>query len=219
MPIPLIVVGAVILLLLLLLATRIRVTILCNEQVSVTLRILFVRIRLYPRRKRVKPKRYSAKEEKRRPTKKKASPAPADTPKEKLTLMEKLTLVRGLSAALIRKTRKKLHLHAARLHIRVATGDAAGTAVLYGAVSGTLACLLAGLERVTKLKATEPEVAVIADYLSERSSADVKLIFSIRIWSAFTLLVTALLANLRQKQQIRIARKQKQKAAQKAARA
>jgi hypothetical protein len=78
---------------------------------------------------------------------------------------------------------------------------------------------LAGLERVTKLKATEPEVAVIADYLSERSSADVKLIFSIRIWSAFTLLVTALLANLRQKQQIRIARKQKQKAAQKAARA
>ena len=219
MPIPLIVVGAVILLLLLLLATKIRVTILCNEQVSVTLRIWFLRIRLYPRRKRVKPKRYSAKKEKRRPTKKKASPAPADTKKEKLTLTEKLTLVRGLAAALIRKTRHKLHLHAARLHIRVATGDAASTAVLYGAVSGTLACLLAALERVTKLKAVEPDIAVIADYLSERSSADVKLVFSIRVWSAFTLLITAALAHLRQKQQIRTARKQKQKAAQKAARA
>ena len=219
MPIPLIVVGAVILLLLLLLTASIRITLVCNEQVSVTLRFLFLRIRLYPRRKRVKPIRYSKRKEKRKTAKKKASPAPADTKKAKLTLTEKLTLVRGLAAALIRKTRKKLRLHAARLHIRVATGDAASTAVLYGAVSGTLACLFHALEQVTRLKAVEPDVAVIADYLSERSSADVKLIFSIRVWSALTLIVTALLSNMRQKQQIRAARKQKQKAAKKAARA
>ena len=232
MPIPLIVVGGVLLLFILLFSLRIRIQIRLRNEVCVTLRILCFSIRLFPKKKKLKWKRYSPKKAKRiaeREARKRAKKAArraakkakkeqekhliAEGKKEKTTLSDKLILVRGLTAALIRKTGKKLKLTAARLHIRVATGDAAKTAILYGAVCQTLAYLLAGLDRVTKLKAEEPEVSVIADYLAERPSADVKLEFSVRVWGAFSILVSAALAYLKTTQRIKTAKKKKRKAA------
>ena len=120
-------------------------------------------------------------------------------------------LVRGIASALIRKTQKKLRLVAARLHINVATGDAAKTAVLYGLVCQSLAYLLAALDRVTKLRAAEPDVAVTADYLAEKPSVDVKLVFSVRVAGVISLLISTALSYLRQRQQIKSTRKKKQK--------
>ena len=238
MPIPLIVIGGVLLFFLLLFALRIRISIVLHDHVRVTLRILCLRIRVFPREKKVKWRRFSqkkaeklaakkAKKEALRAARKAAKKAKkeknkhlfAEGKKEKMTLVEKLILVRGLAAALIRKTRRKLRLHAARLHVRVATGDAAKTAVLYGVVCQTLSYLLAGLDRVTRLKAAEPDVSVTADYLAEKPSADIKLDFSLRIWGALVILLSAALAYLRTKQEIKLRKKQKEKAARKAERA
>lgn len=238
MPIPLIVIGGVLLFFLLLFALRIRVIIVLRDHVGVTLRILCLRIRIFPRDKKVKWKHFSqkkaeklaakkAQKEAQRAAKKAAKKAKkeknkhlfAEGKKEKMTLTEKLILVRGLTAAVIRKTGRKLRLHAARLHVRVATGDAAKTAVLYGAVCQTLSYLLAGLDRVTRLKAAEPDVSVTADYLAEKPSADIKLEFSIRVWGAVAILLSAALAFLRTKQEIKTRKKQKQRAAHRAERA
>ena len=230
MPTPLIVIGAILLFFALLLLLRIRLTITLRDKVSLTLSILCFRIRLFPRKqKKVKWRQYSpkraakiaarkAKKQAKKQAKKAAKKAKkatekhlatTDRPQEKMTLAEKLVLVRALAATLLRKTHKHLKLKMARLHIRVATGDAASTAILYGAVSGVLASLLALLDRATSLRAKQPQVAVFADYLSEKPSADVKLVFSISVWGALAILFAAAFSYLRTKAAQKSARKQK----------
>ena len=216
MPTPLIVIGAICLFFALLLSLRLRVTVALRDEVTLTLSVLFLRIRLFPRKKKkLRWRNYSprraekiaarkakkaAKKAAKKEKKKQEKHAIAEKkPKEKATLTEKLMLVRALAAAVFRKTGKHLKLKAARLHIRVATGDAATTAILYGAVSGVLSSLLALLDRVTALRAKPPQVAVYADYLAEKPSADVKLVFSLRVWGALAILFSAALAYLRTK--------------------
>ena len=211
MPLFLILILAILLLFVLLLALRVRLVITCNEAVRLKLTVLCFSITLFPRRKkRIRLSKYTPKaieKRKRRAEKKRARKAQkaekrakkkaedaaksGHRPSERPTLRDNLTLTRALAAALVRKTNKHLHLKAARLHIRVATGDAATTAVLYGAVSASLAYLLAALDRVTDLKTKPRDVSVFADYLSERSHVDLKLIFSLRVWGALLLLFSA----------------------------
>jgi hypothetical protein len=235
MPIPLIVVGAALLILILLLLLRIRVTLTLTNEVRITVRALCLRFCLYPRQKAVKWKRYSAKKAAKKAKKaaKKAKKAALkaakhkeqhaatdkqDPQNKKNTLPEKLRLLRALCAALFRRTHKHLRLHAARLHIRVASNDAATTAVLYGAVCQTLAYLLALLDRITHLKAVEPDVAVSADYLSEKPSADVKILLSVRVGGAILILFSLALAYIRAKAEQKHRRKEKEKKAAQAAR-
>lgn len=210
MPIPLILVLALLLLFLLILLLRIRLTVTYRESVCVELGILFLRFRLYPRRKKLKLRQYSkkrlAKAEKKRESKalkkqrkKEKRQAQHAKSKPKRTLTQNIRLVRVLASALIRRTHKHLRLHAARLHVCVATGDAASTAVLYGAVSGAVSDLLAGLDQVTRLKAVTPDVCVEPDFLRERSAADIKLVFSLRVYGAIATALSVGLAYLRTK--------------------
>ncbi|MBR7181954.1 MAG: DUF2953 domain-containing protein [Clostridia bacterium] len=215
--IPLIVVGAVLLFFALLLSLRIRFVITLRDEVALTLCVLCFRFRIYPRKKRVKWKDYSPKraerlarkKAKKEAKRKKKQDEAAKRPRPKTTLPEKISLVRALAAALFRKTRKHLKLSAARIRISVATGDAASTAILYGAVSGVLATLLALLERIMTVKARPPQVQVVADYLHEKSSADVKLVFSIRLIGVFITAFSVALAFLRKRAAQKAAKKQK----------
>ena len=83
MHIPLIVVGVALLLLLLLLALRVRLYITYREEIRVSAGILGIKIRLYPRKKKVKWRKYSperaariaAKEERKRAKKEAKSAA------------------------------------------------------------------------------------------------------------------------------------------------
>lgn len=236
MPVPLIVIGAVILFFVLLLLLRLHIVVTLRDEVGLSIRILFIKIRILPR-KTVKWKNYSpekaariaakkAKKEARKAAKKAAKEAkkkanealpPEERPK-KTTLAEKLRMVRALCAALFRKTHKHLRLHAARLQLRIATGDAAKTAVLYGVVCQSLCYLLALLDRITRLRAAEPDVAVTADYLSEKSCADVRLDLSVRVGGAVLILFSVAFAYLKAKADRKQRRKEKEKKAAKAAR-
>lgn len=208
MPIPLIILGAILLFIALLLALRVRVCIALQDDISVTLHVLCFKKRLFPRQKKVKPlSRRRAKKSARKKAKQAAKEAAKAakskkhllSSKKKRTLAEKIVLVRAIAAALIRKTHKHLRLHAARLHVRVATGDAAQTAVLYGVVCQSLSYLLALFDRVTKLKAVTPDVSVTADYLAEKPCADVNLVFSLRAWGALAIAIGAAIAFIRTK--------------------
>ena len=215
MPIPMIVLSAILLFLLLLLTLPVRFVVLYRETVTLKLQILCFSFSLFPRRKRARLWRYTPKRMKKRRARalrkarkkrlrlqKKAakqSKKQGNSPAKKRTLKENLVLVRALCAALIRKTHKHLHLKAARLHVRVATGDAATTAILYGAVCASLAYLLAALDRTTDLKSRPRDISVLADYLSEKPSADIKLVFSMRVAGALALLFSASLALIKAK--------------------
>ncbi len=220
MPIPLIVLCAVLLFIAFLLCLRVRLTVRAGDNVTLELRILFLRLRLFPKKKRIKPRDYSPRRLER--AKKKAAKRAAKketkkqkhkkehTPSEpaiKLTLRDKIALVRALCAVVIRRTHKHLRLHAARLHVRVATGDPATTAIVYGAVSQSLAYLLTGLDQVTRLKAAEPDVGVYADFLGEKSKIEADITFSIRVWGAIATAVPTLIAYLSKKRALKSARR------------
>ena len=233
MPIPLIVVGAILLLLLALLLLRIKLCITYREDVALTARALGIRVRLFPRRKKIKWRRYSPKKAKKISDKKEKKQLTKLAKKEKKkarrkakpklpfrqrlqTINDKVRFVRVLLAAVIRKTHRHLRLQTARLHIRVASDDAAKTAILYGAVCQSVAYLLAALDSVTKLKSTTTQVSVEPDFLSERSSADVKIVLSVRVFGALMILFGAAFAYVRLKfERKNHSHKQNEKAAQK----
>ena len=223
MPIPLIVLCAVLLFIAFLLCLRIRLTVRATDTVVLELKILFLRFRLYPKKKRIDPRDYAprklARAKKRMAKKaakqtKKTSKQPKkltqQQPDVKLILRDKIALVRALCAVLIRRTHKHLRLHAAKLHVHVATGDAASTAIAYGAVSQSVAYLLAGLDQVTRLTATEPDVSVSADFLAEKPRIEANITFSIRVWGVIATALPALIAYLNKKRALKIARRKKQ---------
>lgn len=219
MPVWLIVLLALVAFFVLLFLLRVRVVLTADDaKVRLTLRVLCFTFSLYPG-KRVDPRKYSPERVKKREAKKakkaarKAAKAAKKAAKQKkpaattkkapkaseapMTLTEKLTLVRKLLAALLRATGKHLYLRAARLHIRVATGDAATTAVAYGAVSGGVALILTVLGKFTVLHAAPPDVAVIADYLGEKPHIDARVVFSMRVGGAVCVLFSVAFAFLK----------------------
>ena len=195
MPIPVIILCAVLLLLVFLLTLRVRIVVRVGKRTAVELRVLFLRFRLYPKRPKLKaysPKklerikrrqaRKAAKKALKKQKKKAKKQALAQKEDKKpKTLRQKIRFARGLLAALTRRTRKHLRLHAARLHVLVATGDAATTAVAFGAVSQSMSYLLTLLDRITKLKAAEPDVCIAPDFTLEKSHIDIHLVLSIRV--------------------------------------
>lgn len=208
----------------LLLFFRVHLTVTWKTRVRVTARYLFILFPVFP--KKVRWRRYTAKraeKEKRKAAEQKkkterhaaehkAKDKDGKEPKKPYTFRENLQLLRALTAALVRRTGKHLRLHAARVHLYVATGDAATTAVAYGAVSASLAYLVATLERVMKVRARRGDVSVVADYLSDKPRADVKLHFSIPLGSALALAISLALAYLKKRRAQRAARRAAEKA-------
>ena len=177
--IALLVILVVLLLLASLLFLPIYLVFIAKETVSAHLRIGPVRIGIYPqkKRKKKKPRRKKVYKDKRKVT----GIAPIDKKIEQMSLRDELRLLRSLLASTVRRRTRWLKLRAAKLHVRVATGDAADTAILYGVVCQSLSYLLALLERVAKVKAKEPDVQVIADFEGERPSVDAKIVLSLKV--------------------------------------
>lgn len=209
MPTALIIILCVLAGVTLLLFARVHLTVTYKTRVRVTARYLFLLFALFP--KKVRWRRYTAKREqkaaaKAKKHKKEHKGEGKREEKTPFTLRENLQLVRALSAVLVRRCGKHLRLHAARIHLYVATGDAATTAIAYGAVSASLAYLIAALEKVMKVRARRGDVSVVADYLSETPRADVKLHFSIPLGSALALLIALALAYLKKRRAQRAAK-------------
>lgn len=177
MLIALIAIAAVLLLLAALLFLPLKLILTAKESVRLDARIGFWRVPLYPQKKKKRKRKKKIYTDKKKVT----GIARIDKKIEQLSLRDELRLVRALLQTVVRRRKKWLRLHAARLHVRVATGDAATTAVLYGVVCQSLSYLLALLDGIARVKAREPEVSVIADFEGERPSLDVKIVLALRV--------------------------------------
>ena len=93
-----------------------------------------------------------------------------------------------------------LRVDVARFKITVATGDAASTAVAYGAVSQTVSYLFAILKNNKRVKGLKTaEMDIVCDFLGESPSADIKLSFSLRVWHIFHLAFASLKSLIKHK--------------------
>lgn len=113
---------------------------------------------------------------------------------KKRSLNEILTLIKEVLDVVTKRFRKHFRIKITRIRINVATGDAAKTAVLYGVISQSVAYILEILDRTHKIKYADPEdydVGVDADFLSEKTTADIKIAFSLRVHNVFDIVFRA----------------------------
>ncbi len=92
-------------------------------------------------------------------------------------LVESLSDITNLIKKLYKIARKGLKIHVKKMHIYVATEDAAKTAVVYGVVLQSVAYLLQFIEtRVLHIRRDEGAMEIVADYLSQSSHAEIDII-------------------------------------------
>lgn len=174
----------------------VHITISANENVRVWLRILLVRLPLFPAGQKKRPKKGKQKQKapaERKPRKKKPA-------KEKRNILHTIRLVMKIAASVIKKLSRHLRIRVYRYEISVAAGDAAKTAILYGAVTGLSSNLFELLENTAnfKVKRRAP-VNVYADFVGEKTKADIKIDFSINLWGALATLLAAGIAFVKNK--------------------
>jgi len=134
-------------------------------------------------------------------------------PKKKVKSETDLTLVDNINAGVSALGKffyqfgKRLHVDVTRIVITVATGDAASTAIMYGAVIAAVNVLIELLQKITNLDGMKKaEIDVKCDYLGNKTKADIHVAMSLRVWHIFDFLIAALRAFLRKRKIIKKAK-------------
>lgn len=182
---------AILLLIIALFSLKSSVVLTYKNDVELKLSVLGIKFDLYPKKqKKIKKRKKLLKGKKA----KKSAEANSGEKKEKGSLLDSLDLIKELLSVLLKKANKRIKLKASKIIINVATGDAAKTALLFTAVNNTLALIIKYLEEADKLTALKKsQISVKCDFISEKSSADIEILFTLRVWHvAEILLATAL---------------------------
>ena len=194
------------------------VTIEYADELALSVRVLFIKIKILPKKeggKRVRSmsrkksdrieRKLKQKADKKRLKKEQKKEKKKSEEKEKKKtsvsdILDTVNLATSVAKAALGSFFGHLRVDVARFKIRIATGDAASTAIAYGAVSQTVAYLLAifkNSKRVRGLK--KAEMDIVCDFLGDSSSADIKISFSLRVWHLFHLAFASLISLIKHK--------------------
>ena len=175
-------------LMLLFLSAPVSLTVMLDEEHRLRLRgrIAGIPFYRYPeKKKRVRLSDYSERAMKKKAlkqSKEKPSSTAPSLPGDDAPLSEKLSFATDLASFVLRRTLSLAHVRVSRLAVTVGSGDAATTALLYGAISPALAFLLETLHQFSHLHiARGAPVGVAADFTSDRTRADLHLRFRLRV--------------------------------------
>lgn len=197
----LIVILSIALLIALLLSTKVLLHIRYEESLTVYLRVLFVKIRLYPSKKEKKKYPHSMskrkaqkikdslqKKQKEEPKKKKKrkSKEKEKEPKEAPDLISIISIITSFVKSFLRLFAGSVRIRSSRLHIVVAAEDAADTAIAYGTLTQAINLLFPMLDGIKTFKHLPrgKELSVRADFLSDTSKIDADVELYIRVGSA-----------------------------------
>lgn len=206
------IVGAIILFFAFILSLKAKITVEYNDEVHLFVKVLFIKIGILPKKDKKsgprsmserKANKIKAKLEKKaqkkrlkKQKKKEKKQAAKNAPKKKKSLSEildMLEMVKDIVAVVLKKFFGHLKIDIARLKIKVATGDAATTAIAYGAICDAITHLLVLLESAKNFKTPkEKDIWVVADYLEDGITADIKISFSLRVWHVLHVALSAL---------------------------
>ena len=208
------IIGGILLFFALILSLKATVTVAYHDTVALSVRVLFFKIRILPKKEKRGPHRMSAKkakkikaklrkkqqkkaEAKHRKAKKKA--AKKEMPKsekKKMSLPEILdliSLIRKILVKIVKTFFGHLRIDIIRLKIRVATGDAASTACSYGAITQAVNLLFPVLESTKNFSTPKTrDIDIVADFVGEEMEFDVEFAFSLRVWHLFHVALGAL---------------------------
>lgn len=195
----LIVILSIALLIALLLSTKVLLHIRYEESLTVYLRVLFVKIRLYPSKKEKKKYPHSMskrkaqrikdslkKKQKEEPKKKKKRKSKEKEPKEAPDLISILSIITSFVKSFLRLFAGSVRIRSSRLHIVVAAEEAADTAIAYGTLTQAVNLLFPMLDGIKTFKHLPrgKELSVRADFLSDTPKIDADVELYIRVGSA-----------------------------------
>lgn len=218
----LLILAAIILLITLIMFIRAKIVLTYNGDLSVTLKILFLKFDLHPRslseinvkdytKKKIEKRRLKARKKAKKKALKKAKKEEKKTAgggkkKKKYTFSDILTLVstvKEIVSALVGSFFGYLRVEVARLDIVVATDDAAKTAIVYGAVYQAVSYILAIFDKITTVKYEKNSyVSVRADFLREKFYADINVTFSLRVGQLIKILIKTAYRYLKNKKTV-----------------
>jgi len=202
----LIIIGCILLFFVFLLSLKATITIAYTDEVTLSVRVLCFKIKLLPKKEKKGPhsmsrrkaehirKKARKKAQKKREAalakeeaKKQKKEAAKGKPKKSMSeILDSISMIRSIAAEVIRRFFKHLRIDVARVKVKVATGDAATTAVAYGAVCASLNVLLPVLYEVKNFSLPkEKDFSVEPDFVGDTPELDVKLSFSLRVWHVF----------------------------------
>lgn len=194
-----------------------------NGELLISLRMLFVKIRLYPqkdkkRRKRSmsaakakrirKAARKRALKERERELERKRQKAIAKAKKKeakkKKRLSEKIhdgietvRLIADITTGAVKKFKKRIRVKITRLKIKVASNEASKTAIAYGAIVETVNALLPVMTESKCFKMPPKEdLDVAADFTSDTPEFDIDISLSLRVWHVLDIALSAIIKAL-----------------------
>ena len=189
MPVWVYIVGAVLLFLALLLSLKVNIIVSYKDELKVYLRILFARIRLHPKKIKLKEKK---KRKKKKAVKKAEEIIPASEEKP-LSPVKVVWEIREAILSLADKCMGGLHFKFARLNIEVGCSDASKTALVYGTVVQGVAYLMEFLDTISNVEISRfSQINVCSNFISQKSRAEGKITLYIRVFSALKILIHAL---------------------------
>ena len=197
----LIIILCIVAILALLLLTKVTLRIRYKESLCIDLKILFIKLRIYPSKK--KPKRYKHSMSKRKAKKirdslkkkpkkerkifkKKKKDEEKDKEEKKLDkndILSIISIIINFVKNFIRLFSKSIRLKASRIHLTVATDNAASTALTYTAVTesiNVLFPLLDGIKAVKRLPHGK-DLSVGVDFIAEEPTIDIEIELYIRV--------------------------------------
>lgn len=220
--------GAILLFLAFLLFVGVKIHVSYAEEIALSLSVLGIRIRLLPKKKRkitlrnytharhkkrlIRESESAAKKERRRMMKENKKRLKKATKKvekkKKLPPEEKkksdgasvISILLSVVGDILDKFFGMLGVEVVRIRITVGGPDAAATAIAYGAVSQGVAYLLELLSQKTVFRCKDNEhVSVTADFLSQKTTADVSIVFTLRLWNFISIAFTFLTRFIKEK--------------------
>ena len=214
----LIIIGAIILFLAFILSLKGKLTVAYSDELSLTLKVLFVKIKILPkkdRRKKVRPmskraaqkierklaKKKANQEEKKLHKKQQKDAEKKEGKKKSLSdILDVIELVTKIARAALGAFWGHLKIDVTRFKIKVATDNAAATAIAYGAVSGAANCLFEFLENEKKVKGlNRADTDISCDFLADTPEADIDISFSLRVWHILHIGIASLISVIKHK--------------------
>ena len=166
------------------LLSKVQLVISYKDDFSVNAKFLFLKFKLYPEEKK-KPK--TKKKQAVSPTKK-----PTEKPKEKKkgSIIPKLFEYREVIIDIVKEFASRIHFKFVKINIKIATDDAAKTALAYsGAVQG-VSYLVSFLENHSNVDMTNnSSINIYTDFLSEESELDGSIYIHTRVYHAIPVLL------------------------------
>lgn len=182
-----IILGCVVALIVFLLFSRARVTVTWDGKLTVTAGYLFIKKNITDlAKKEAKGEKKQKPEKKRRKEKKKEQEPVVSDVRDIISLIKEVVFTAG------KRFLRYLRIDAYRFDLTVGTGDAAKTAVVYGAASAAVFSLSEALysRKGRNLGAERFSASVVPDFTAEKSTVYVCVGASIRVYQAIICLVS-----------------------------